>query len=181
MAILRGCAIYCVIFKKLKIYFPTGIILCRVMTVVRNILLVSLQWSCTVLLCRVFLFLSISGSTKARSLSNKSVFTRTNLRKPFGFMTLNSFNNLSWVYFHLSTNHCLAHLLAFWEPFFFLLYELLPHQWSRNTDPSRSPCSRHDVLAKLFAQCGCTSVVTIVQYIAQFSIFPSHGTILCKA
>ena len=31
----------------------------------------------------------------------------------------------------------------------------------------------------VFAQCGCMSVLTIVQYIAQPSILPPYGTIFC--
>ena len=41
-AILKGCAIYCVIFKILKIYCANGIILCPLLGILRNILSVGI-------------------------------------------------------------------------------------------------------------------------------------------
>ena len=70
-----------------------------------------LQRACMVLVCRsyrncfardVARFFSISGTTKAKMSSNKSVFIRTKLQRSFGSKTLNSFHNLLWVYLYLS-------------------------------------------------------------------------------
>ena len=53
-------------------------------------------------------------------------------------MTLNSFNNLSWVYFSLSTTSCLAYFLPFWDPFFlpFLLRLATTARITQHRSPS---------------------------------------------
>ena len=170
-AILKGCAIYCVIFKNLKIYCANGIILCRLLAILRNILSVSLQRSCEVFVSLLnhayhgwqesrkrihcWIYWGVLWSSRPVGCEMQRLYK---LCQKGGAVRCAD-RKVPW-----KISGCWETRSSKKSKFFHNVNMLT--LWSSGRD-------------WLFAQCGCMSVLTIAQYIAQSSISPPYGTIFC--